>query len=201
MGEILRHSQAPTTNHNSYQPASPGFSEARYPNMAKTGTSSIVSGGRFSENLPYAGTDTASYRSASPPIDERTGMMQGVMNPESFQPGHPSPSLSGLGSPGSNSAGFPSPMYYETTHEADGQSRYVDEPPGYPQPPTSHPNPDANQGLGPHELAVPSRHPSSAAANVSSLDPNSPRPFSFTDSESGYARNRDEKTMDSFVSR
>jgi len=129
MGEILRNSQQPPA-HNIYQPASPGLSEAQYPNMQKT--PNTISDG-FSGGAPYAhGAETESYRSASPPIDERTGMIQttqhSIMSPGSFGPGpgQPSPSLSGLASPGS--AGLVSPMYYQP-HEADSTSRYVDVPP------------------------------------------------------------------------
>lgn len=186
--EVLRHSHAPPPGTNSYQPASPGFSEANYPNMQKTGISSLMSG-RFSTQTPYGpgpGTETESYRSASPPVDERTGMMHaqhGIMNPGSFGAGFPP------GSPGSTQISGPSPMYYDAP-EADGTLR------SYP-PPTSHPNPEAHPA-GPHELAVPSRNPSNAA--TTSLDANSPRPFSFTDSESGYAQQRDEKTLNSLAS-
>lgn len=125
--EVLRHSHRPPPGTDSYQPASPGFSEANYPNMQKTGVSSFMSG-RFSSQTPYGpgpGTETESYRSASPPVDERSAMMHaqhGVMNPGSFGPGFP-PNSPGL-STGSTQISGPSPGYYDTP-EADGTIRYA----------------------------------------------------------------------------
>jgi hypothetical protein len=115
IGEVLRHSQPPPPAHNSYQPTSPGMSEAQYPNMQKQGFSSLLSG-RHSGAQYGPGTETESYRSASPPIDERTGMMHGIMNPGSFGPGHPS-------SPGSTNISSSYNTY--EPQEADGQLRYA----------------------------------------------------------------------------
>jgi hypothetical protein len=101
INQVLRHSQQP--RNDNYQPGSPGISEANYPNMQKTGFNSLMSG-RFSRTTPYAETE----RSASPPIDERTGM---IMNPASFGPTSP------------ETANLVSPSY--DTYEADGNLRYV----------------------------------------------------------------------------
>ena len=98
--EIVRQSQPPPPNHNSYMPSSPGLSEAHYSNMHKSPMMSAHSPGH-----PYSTTgDHSSYRSASPPIDERTQMMgmAGAMH-------HHSNSLPG-------SPGYPSPGY---SHEMD----------------------------------------------------------------------------------
>lgn len=115
MSEILhRHSQAPT---QTYRPASTGLSEAQYPNMVKYGPGGLAG---------YTNTETdGSYRSASPPIDERTGMM--TMNPSVWQQqqqqqqyahvGANGGTASGPGSPNSNSGQFSvpqvSPAYYD----------------------------------------------------------------------------------------
>lgn len=117
LGEIIRHSQAPPTHHNSYLPGSTGMSEANYPNVHKQGHASVMSG-QYSDQGGYhgPGTETESYRSMSPPIDERTGMMSLNQHAMHLRNGQPSP-----GSPGS--AAFPSPGYstYATgqTHEID----------------------------------------------------------------------------------
>lgn len=122
---LMRQSAAPTS---SYQPASPGLSEAQYPNMQKTGFSSMLSG-RYSGGVAYGpgpGTETESYRSASPPIDERSGMIHGVvMNPASF--GNPNPSTGSYpSSPGNTTFSGPSPMYFDgNSQETDLQSRYI----------------------------------------------------------------------------
>jgi hypothetical protein len=120
LGEILRQSQHPLSHpgHNSYQAGPGGMSEANYPNVPKTGNASVMSG-QYSDRVYHGpGTETESYRSMSPPIDERTAMMS-VLHASSqhamqLRNGQPSP-----GSPGS--AAFPSPGYstYSTgqTHE------------------------------------------------------------------------------------
>jgi hypothetical protein len=96
-----------TGNNNSvddgtaYQPASPGLSEAHYPNMIK---SPAMTDSRFSA-LTYSGAD--SYRSASPPPDERTHSLYGVIN------GYQSPDVA--------SPSWPSPRY-EEMYEADSNA-------------------------------------------------------------------------------
>ena len=123
LGEIIRHSHPPAAHpgHNSYVAGpSGGMSEANYPNMQKTGHASVMSGQYSDQGYHGPATETESYRSMSPPIDERTGMMS-VLHASSqhamhLRNGQPSP-----GSPGS--AAFPSPGYstYNTnqTHEID----------------------------------------------------------------------------------
>lgn len=112
--EILRLPSTPPA-HTSYQPGPPGLSEAKYPNVQNLRASSPVSRA-FRNPAPYGpGTDTESYRSASPPTDERTAMMQGqhgVMSPGSFSPGRPH-------SPGSSTISDMAPIYSETA-EQDG---------------------------------------------------------------------------------
>jgi hypothetical protein len=107
--EILRQSTIVPTNHNSYQPTALGISEAQYPNMMKNN----------SPNTP--GRDNESYRSTSPPIDERTGMMVGGMHPMHFQHSQTSPGLSSPGFSNPGSPGFPSPMYSER-HEMENST-------------------------------------------------------------------------------
>jgi len=189
--EILRQSTIVPTNHNSYQPTALGISEVQYPNMMKNNSPNTNSTA-FSANSYTPGPDNESYRSMSPPIDERTGMMMGGMHPVHFQHGQTSPGLSSPGFSNPGSPGFPSPMYSER-HEMENSTTpaglmYVF-PFLFPLESTAevlmlisicrpvHHEPQDN---GPHELAVPSRNPSTA--NETS------RPFSYTDSESGYAR-------------
>ena len=121
LGEMLRYSQhPPNAGHNSYQAGPTGMSEANYPNMQKVGHASVMSGQYSDQGYHIPGTETESYRSMSPPIDERTGMMsvlhQSSQHAMHLRHGQPSP-----GSPGS--AAFPSPGYstYATgqTHEMD----------------------------------------------------------------------------------
>jgi hypothetical protein len=131
MGDILRHSQQPPPHlgHNSYVGGpSGGMSEANYPNMQKTGHTSVMSGQYSDQGYHGPATETESYRSMSPPIDESTGMMSVLANNQHashLRNGHPSP-----GTPGS--APFPSPgfsTYNSTgTHEIahnSGVVRYV----------------------------------------------------------------------------
>lgn len=157
VNEILnRHSMAPLSN-NTYRPSTVEIAEAQYPNIAKS--PGISNDGRFSGY--GSGPDNDSYRSMSPPIDERTSFMrqqhrhQGIISP---------------GSPG-----FPSPTYeaheMENTHSSTGLSPYL---PAYPQrSPTDQ---------GPHEMAVPSRNPSAS----SGARDTSARPFSYTDNEADF---------------
>jgi plastocyanin len=166
--EILRQSTIVPTNHNSYQPTALGISEVQYPNMMKNNSPNTNSTA-FSANSYTPGPDNESYRSMSPPIDERTGMMMGGMHPVHFQHGQTSPGLSSPGFSNPGSPGFPSPMYSER-HEMENSTTPAGLIPVHHEP----------QDNGPHELAVPSRNPSTA--NETS------RPFSYTDSESGYAR-------------
>jgi hypothetical protein len=114
--EILRQSTIVPTNHNSYQPTALGISEAQYPNMVKN--SPNTNSTAFSANGWTPGQDNGSYRSMSPPIDERTGMMMGGMHPVHLQHGQTSPGLSSPGFSNPGSPGFPSPMYSER-HEME----------------------------------------------------------------------------------
>lgn len=87
-----------------YHPASPGLSEAHYPNIK----SPAMSDARFSGNS-YGGGGADSYRSVSPPpMDERGHSLYGVMN----SGGQPSPGMPSPSWPG------PAPHYQEM-HEAD----------------------------------------------------------------------------------
>lgn len=161
--EILNRQSMAPSNHNSYMPATAGMSEAQYPNVAKT---PAMSDGRFSGYGPGGGTmtETESYRSMSPPIDERTGFM-GMQ-----QQMHLQNQGSGIVSPGS--PGYPSPTYYEA-QEMDNAHESTGFRPYNPQP---QPSPTDQ---GPHEMAVPSRNPSAATGNAT-------RPFSYADSEAGF---------------
>lgn len=169
VNEILRQSTIAPSNHNSYQPTSAGL--AQYPNMQKTPmTETRFSGGAY--GVP--GTETESYRSQSPPLDERSAMMG--MQPMHFQQGQGSPGL-GMMSPGS--PGYPSPTYHDSqTHEMGNAIA------------------QAGLGLRPynpetqvHELPVPSRYPSDAGPPPFSSTTDS-RPFSYTQSESGFHTDR-----------
>jgi hypothetical protein len=121
--EILRQSTIVPTNHNSYQPTSLGISEAQYPNMAKNNSPSTNSTA-FSASGYTPRPDSESYRSMSPPIDERTGMMMGGMHPMHLQQGHTSPGLSSPGFSNPGSPGFPSPLYSER-HEMDNSQAHA----------------------------------------------------------------------------
>jgi hypothetical protein len=187
LGDIIRHSQHPPPHpgHNSYVAGPSGMSEANYPNMQKVGHASVMSGQYSDQGYHAPGTETESYRSMSPPIDERTGMMSVLhgnnQHASYLRNGQPSP-----GSPGS--AAFPSPGYstYNTnqTHEIDqsgGGLMYVSFPHicSLGTDLISRPAHPPRQDTGPHELSGAGPSP----------DANSPRPFSFTDSESGYRPN------------
>ena len=111
----------------------PGISRANYPNVQRK---SLIAGdindlrgsGRFSAHGNQQGvpsTETESYRSMSPPMDERTAMMQhqmGKLRDPRYGNGEPSPEMSSRHT-GSlpNSPGYPSPMYTET-HEMDNKT-------------------------------------------------------------------------------
>lgn len=152
--EILRQSQLPAPAQNSYQPTSPGLSEANYSNMQKEPSMAVSRDGHFSTQSFAPPTE----RSMSPPVDERTGIM-GMHPLHAGSQGYPSP---GLMSP--NSPGYPSPVYSDNLrHEMAGV------------------RPFSPNDTGPHELAVPT-------PNTSPREQNEHRPFSYTDSESGYAR-------------
>ncbi|KAE9373045.1 hypothetical protein N431DRAFT_503818 [Stipitochalara longipes BDJ] len=160
--ELLRQSQLPP-NHNSYQPqpSSPGFSEANYANMQKEPNMAVSRDGHFSAQSFAPPTE----RSMSPPVDEHTGMMG--MHPlhagaRGYSPGLTSP---GLMSP--NSPGYPSPVYSDNQRHEMGGVQGV--------------RPFNPNETGPHELAVPT-------PNTSPQHQNEHRPFSYTDSESGYAK-------------
>ena len=114
--EILRQSTM-SPSHNSYQPSSPGFSEANYANVQKSPNMALSGDGHYSAQGFVAPTE----RSMSPPVDEHTGMM-GMHPLHAGSQGHPSP---GLMSP--NSPGYPSPVYSDNVrHEMGAQgARYV----------------------------------------------------------------------------
>ena len=123
LNEILhRHSEA---SHTTYRPTSTGLSEAQYPNMVKNPQSASMLNSPSTPYGPGAYTDTTdgSYRSASPPVDERTRM-----NPAAWQGGETVSPMGPLSpnSPNSNMGAFPSPEYYdEGLHTHDGVPRYV----------------------------------------------------------------------------
>lgn len=114
--ELLRQSTI-SPSHNSYQPGSPGFSEAHYANMQKPPDMSVSGDGRYSAQGFVAPTE----RSMSPPVTEQTGMM-GMHPMHAESQGYPSP---GFMSP--NSPGYPSPAYSDNVrHEMGAQgARYV----------------------------------------------------------------------------
>lgn len=166
---LNRHSMGPS-NHNSYIPSESGISEAYYRNMPKT-PASVTSDGRFSgyRNAGAATeTDrTESYRSTTPPIDERTSMMghmrQGIVSPGS--PGYPSPGYFEHHEMGSAQTSSGMSAYLPTPSSTQNQTRFTPIP----------------LDEGPHELAVPSRNPSAAAGTSTGT-----RPFSYTDSEADF---------------
>ncbi|PMD41889.1 hypothetical protein L207DRAFT_582311 [Hyaloscypha variabilis F] len=160
--DMLRQSQPPP-NHNSYQPqpSSPGFSEANYANIQKEPNMAV------SQDLHHSAQSFAppTERSMSPPVDEHSGMMG--MHPlhagaRGYSPGFMSP---GLISP--DTPGYPSPVYTDSLRHEIGGLQGV--------------RPYNPNETGPHELAVPTPH-------TSPQEQNEHRPFSYTDSESGYTR-------------
>jgi hypothetical protein len=78
--EILRQSNMPSSNHNSYQPTSPGVNDAYYQNMQKTPQSND---GRFSPQIlaGQQGTESERQRSMSPEMDERSAMIGRTLSP------------------------------------------------------------------------------------------------------------------------
>lgn len=112
----MRQSHPPPSNPQTYQPSSPGMSEANYASMQK----SPFAGTHYSAQS-YGGppgTETESYRSISPPPPNEHTHMMGGMHPSQFhQNASGAPSL--VGSPG-----FPSPAY---SHEMsqEGVARFV----------------------------------------------------------------------------
>ncbi|KAM3086830.1 hypothetical protein ACMFMG_000953 [Clarireedia jacksonii] len=187
MKEIFKNPANPhpnnPVNHNSYM-SEPAMSEAYYPNKLPSGLAGMdTASGQFSSHNGggYPHTETDSFRSRSPPVDElgmvRNGQYRSVHGgSQMVSPGFPSPSWS-----------------YETQMAARAQSP--------PLPEMEHPSvtealraqqkEQQNNGHGPVELPVPSRN---ASMNTGSPSPRGERPFSYTDSESGYAgMRRDEK--------
>ncbi|TVY73543.1 Extracellular serine-rich protein [Lachnellula suecica] len=162
--ELIRHSQPPPRP-TTYQPGSPGMSEAQYSNMNK----SPIGHEQHYSAQSYGPTDQESYRSMSPPLaNEHTHMMG--MNPNQFQHGY-SPGAPPM--PGSPP--YPSPVY----------SQEMDTKPYNPQehhPAYLDPN-AAPKDSGPHEMAV----PDAPSRNVSTMvGPPTPqdlqnRPFSYTE--------------------
>ncbi|KAH8674478.1 hypothetical protein BGZ60DRAFT_526439 [Tricladium varicosporioides] len=185
--EILhQQEQKQAQNHNSYQPASPGFSEAQF-SMNKA---PLVDGHSVSPGQGY-GPDAASYRSMSPPpMDERAQML-GMVPATHHYNGHSN----------ATSPGFPSPTY---SHEMDHSHAVVS--PGIvsagayaavPPPPTFHPQPYDPNPNGPHEMEGNTLNNMNRAPSTGNPPPfrqeMTERPFSYTDSESGYGTRRDEK--------
>ena len=87
INEILHRQSAAPNPTSVYHPDLPGYAEAQYPNMGKTPMSTISrSAGRYSET-PYgigvtpSTDDGRSFRTSSPPVDERSGM---IINPGGF---------------------------------------------------------------------------------------------------------------------
>ncbi|KAG9232013.1 hypothetical protein BJ875DRAFT_98988 [Amylocarpus encephaloides] len=206
MKEIFRQSQLPPPNHNSFQPTPPGFSESHYPNMQKA---SMVGAYAPVKHYTSPGADQQHYRSASPPVDERTRMMgmggahQYDSHPTSApgSPGYPSsaythemesPELAGA------AVGMRFVLFFDINSICIGLSSQwqvvVLVRPTLTL--TSRPyNPDEiHRHMGPHELPVaspvtsPLRSPS--VGNRPSRSGAS-RPFSYTDSESGYRPEKD----------
>lgn len=99
--DIINSSKTATNKDSTtYEPASPGMTEANYSNASK---SPAMTDSRFSA-VSYNGA--YSDRSISPPLDERTQSLYGVMHA-----GH---------SPNMQSAQWPAPApQYEAIHEAD----------------------------------------------------------------------------------
>ncbi|PQE27260.1 extracellular serine-rich protein [Rutstroemia sp. NJR-2017a WRK4] len=187
MKEIVKNPANPQSNnpmnHHSYM-SEPAMSEAHYPNKLSPGLAGMDgASGRFSPHNGggYPHTETDSFRSRSPPVEE-----MGMVRNGQYQSVH---SGSQLGSPG-----FPSPSWsYDTPMAARAQSP--------PLPEMEHPSvtealraqqkEQQNYGQGPIELPVPSRN---ASMNTGGPSPSRERPFSYTDSESGYAgMRRDER--------
>lgn len=104
-----------------YQPASPGYSEANYPNMVKSPAVGTVNDSRYSAQT-WNGNGVESWRASSPPIgtgDERgmVGVMNGTINHNSV--GYMSP---GVGWQSQS----PSPRYeelHEMDHGVDGAAK------------------------------------------------------------------------------
>lgn len=99
VNDLLRQQQIGTNGpkQDAYQPSSPGVSEVYYSNMPKlAGRNSMRFSGRTYNPSEFA--DTSSYRSRSPPIDERTSMIASTMGISALSPtsgnapspGHPS---------------------------------------------------------------------------------------------------------------
>jgi hypothetical protein len=198
-GEILQSSQIPSqAEHSSYVTPSPKMSEANYPNMQKEGfvaegISDLGGRGRFNAQGAYGSlvAETESHSSISPPIDERT-MMQPRGDVWDLRNGDPSKGMSSWHT--ANSPGSPSPIYTKTHRIENGNGlRFVFSRVSHFSLPrqgecdwvadsiNSLYNPD--ESPGPHEMPVTS--PNVATPHASA------RPFSFTNSESGYKKMRD----------
>ncbi|CAD6452140.1 c12dab74-874d-4bee-8431-555e9fafc929 [Sclerotinia trifoliorum] len=189
MKEVLHNGSAgPQTNdafdnnHNSYMSqGGKSVSEVNYRSMSKfsSGLSGLdTASGRFSPHYgAYTDPDANSFRSRSPPMDE-VGM-QTVRNGQyqSVSVGSP------LGSPG-----FPNRAYNHDSHSSVqqyGGSTLSEMDDRSAQDVLRMQGKEIqNQGKGPIELPVPSR---SASMIAGAPSPERERPFSYTDSESGYA--------------
>lgn len=208
--EILRQSQLPPPQQPPYQANSPGMSEAHYANMYKNPAVDSPHYSGQSYGGPPA-TETESYRSISPPpANEHTHMMGG-MHPSNFHPdtsgppsvvgspGFPSPAFSHEMEPGSDGvARFVFPFSPSTLALSFYPDFFVAVPRFYISLPTSadiinhrpynpeehHPAhliPKQAQEDGPHELAVPSRSPSTAVGPPTPQNRSEQhRPFSYS---------------------
>ncbi|TVY20065.1 putative GPI-anchored cupredoxin [Lachnellula arida] len=169
--ELLRHSQLPPPQQPPYEANSPGMSEAHYANMYKTPAVGTTHYSGQSYGGPPA-TETESYRSISPPpANEHTHMMGG-MHPSNFHPHNSGPpSVAG-------SHGFPSPTYsHEMEPGSDGVARPYNPEEHHP----AHLKPNQAQDDGPHELAVPSRSPSTTVGPPTPQNRSEQhRPFSYS---------------------
>ncbi|TVY94434.1 putative GPI-anchored cupredoxin, partial [Lachnellula willkommii] len=206
--ELLRHSQLPPPQQPPYEANSPGMSEAHYANMYKTPAVGTTHYSGQSYGGPPA-TETESYRSISPPpANEHTHMMGG-MHPSNFHPhnsgppsvagshGFPSPTYSHEMEPGSDGVArfvFPfSPnnlalsirtfsrllQFYISLPTSADIINYRPYNPEEHHP--AHLKPNQAQDDGPHELAVPSRSPSTAVGPPTPQNRSGQhRPFSYS---------------------
>jgi hypothetical protein len=195
-GEILQSSQIPSqAEHSSYVAPRPGMSEANYPNMQKEGfvaggISDLRGCGRFNAQGAYGSlvAETESHSSISPPINERT-IIQPIEDVWDLRNRDRSKGISSWHT--ANSPGSPSPIYTKTHRIENGNRlRFVFSRVSHFILPrqgecdwvadsiNSLYNPD--KSLRPHEMPVTSLNVATAHASA--------RPFSFTNSESGYKK-------------
>ncbi|TVY22544.1 putative GPI-anchored cupredoxin [Lachnellula hyalina] len=183
--QLLRQSQPAPTPQPSYLANSPGMSEAQYANMYKGPAHGTTHYSGQSYGGPPA-TETESYRSISPPPPNEHTHMMGGLHPSNFHPDHSVPT-SIAGSPG-----FPSPAFSHELMEpgSDGVARPYNPDEHHP----AHLNPNQARDDGPHELAVPSRNPSTAVGPPTPQNQSEQsRPFSYSHTP------QDEKSNSTFT--